>query len=139
MGSSRAVTGNRDSVSRICALKRAISTSPSPSMLPVSRAANRNANNIKKHQLVQRSAAIRTAHRELHPVVAQRANRGQHPDTSQTPTPMTELTELGDVVDLAGVTEVDLWNKGIGDEGVARLAAALETNTSVTEIALSSE
>ena len=52
---------------------------------------------------------------------------------------MTELTELGDVVDLAGVTEVDLWNKGIGDEGVARLAAALEINTSVTNINLGSE
>ena len=52
---------------------------------------------------------------------------------------MTELTELGDVVDLAGVTEVKLWGKGIDDAGVTRLAAALETNTSVTEISLTSE
>ena len=47
--------------------------------------------------------------------------------------------KLGDVVDLAGVAEVALANDGIGDEGVARLAAALETNTSVTKIDLDSE
>ena len=52
---------------------------------------------------------------------------------------MTELTELGDVVDLAGVAKVDLRGKGIDDEGVARLAAALEINTSVTDIRLVSE
>ena len=52
---------------------------------------------------------------------------------------MTTLTGLRDVVDLAGVTKVFLQYKGIGDEGVARLAAALETNTSVTEISLTGE
>ena len=53
--------------------------------------------------------------------------------------PPTTLRELGDVVDLAGVAEVYLFNKGIDDEGVERLAAALEKNTSVTEIWLNSE
>ena len=52
---------------------------------------------------------------------------------------MTFLRELGDVVDLAGVAEVHLYDKGIVDEGVARLAAALETNTSVTAIGLGGE
>ena len=52
---------------------------------------------------------------------------------------MTTLTELGDVIDLTGVAEVDLMREGIGDEGVARLAAALEKNTSVTYIELGSE
>ena len=52
---------------------------------------------------------------------------------------MTTLKELGDVVDLTGVGYVDLGGKGIGDEGVERLAAALEKNTSVTKIDLWSE
>ena len=52
---------------------------------------------------------------------------------------MTTLKELGDVVDLTGVAEVNLYRKGIDDEGVERLAAALETNTSVTFIDLCGE
>ena len=52
---------------------------------------------------------------------------------------MTILKKLGDVVELAGVTEVNLFMEGIGDEGVARLAAALEINTSVTDIDLMCE
>ena len=52
---------------------------------------------------------------------------------------MTTLYELGDVVDLTGVDTVYLYMKGIDDEGVERLAAALEKNTSVTEIDLYGE
>ena len=49
------------------------------------------------------------------------------------------LTELADVVELAGVAKVNLYSKGIDDEGVERLAAALEINTSVTSVNLMSE
>ena len=55
---------------------------------------------------------------------------------------MKTLEKLGDVVELAGVDTVDLMYKGIdniGDKGVARLAAALEINTSVTDIYLGCE
>ena len=52
---------------------------------------------------------------------------------------MTTLKELADVVDLTGVAEVNLTSEGIDDEGVARLAAALEKNTSVTGINLECE
>ena len=49
------------------------------------------------------------------------------------------LTELGDVIGLTGVAEVDLMREGIGDEGVARLPTALKATTSVTYIELGSE
>ena len=52
---------------------------------------------------------------------------------------MTTLRELGDVVDLTGVAEAHLYFKGIDDEGVERLATALEKNTSVTRIDLGGE
>ena len=52
---------------------------------------------------------------------------------------MTELTKLADVVELAGVDTVFLYDEGIDDEGVERLAAALEKNTSVTDISLGGE
>ena len=52
---------------------------------------------------------------------------------------MTTLRELGDVVDLAGVVKVNHEYERIGDEGVERLAAALENNTSVTKIRLGGE
>ena len=49
------------------------------------------------------------------------------------------MWKVQDVVELAGVTTVQLDMKGIDDEGVARLAAALEENTSVTNIDLMCE